>query len=812
MKDLFGVEQEEYKKEKVRVSKRVNVDTRKRTESNGCEKCSRQGKDQIFGEGSLDAEIVVIGSAPVQEFDREGRLLVSAGSRYLRFILQQLGILDEVYITNVVKCYAYRNVEPVATDVKCCKFYLEEELMKLNKRKIIIALGDVVMEWFGLGKVEENRGFIRQTKWGPVMGTYNPVLLQTMERNGITGQESLELLVQDFKRAIDFVKNGLVVKDITKCLDYCCLMTNDDLRKFVVCLKPGMDFALDFETSSLNIFDNDFRVLSCAVAFDNSVWVFPFEDERCSIDKDLLKQILCWMYNNGNMIVYNAMFDVIVGNRFLGWGIRMVDDVMLMWYLLNGGNRRFVSLKRLALDFTDWGQYGVSLEQMKDMSSMDKDSLYVYNAIDARVTLELWQKMIQWMMKADIPWSNIFGKNPYSIYDVWVNVVKKALYVLLEMKWNGVKVDVDYLLQLEVQLGKHISELEQEIYKIANTEFDIDSPVQVKKVLADKGLVLENTDKRVLEQYRDKVLLVDMILRYRELSKLYNTYVVALLTEHLKSDGCVHADYNLNGTVTGRVSSSNPNLQNIPTKMGGIIEKAFKSRFDDGLIMKVDFSQHELRVVAAYSGDEEMVNVFLQGKDLHDEVVKNIYGLSEEDRGTEKWKELRRYAKGFNFGILYGRGARSLSLELGISEDEAVDKIQEYFKFFPKLRSWINQVQAFAKEYGLVRTMWGRVRYLEKDEGKMYREAVNTPVQSAASDIALLVAYDILNEIKARSLRTLCVNFIHDAILLDVPGDEVEQVIGIIKDKVKAMELPVNGLCPPLDVDISIGKTWGDCS
>jgi len=808
--DLFGVSQELGKSKSTGKGKKTVKQKSKETPVFGCGDCPLGDDCRVPGEGPLDAPIVLVGEAPGAEEELQRRPFVGVSGRRLRLILQQLGVLDSVYITNVVKCRPPGNRVPSDREIKCCKAHLENELNKLTGRKIIVALGGTAMGWFGLGEVEENRGFVKQTKWGPVMGTWHPAYRGLMLKNPATGDEAFTFLVKDLKTAVEYASGG----QLYKVPEYRCLMTNDDLRDFVNVLVPGKRFALDFETSSLDVFGLDFRVLSCAVAFDDGCWVFPFSSSDCTVDRELLYKLLVWLYWNGEPVFYNAMFDVIVGQRFLNWGIREVDDVMLMWYLLNGGRRNFTSLKRLALDYTEWGQYGVTKEQLADMSSVDEQQLYAYNATDAVVTMELWGKIYDdWLVSNQVPWSSIFGAREFSLYDAWVNVMRKALYVLLEMKWNGMKVDKDYLVRLEPELGNRMKELQQAIYSKVGMEFNIDSPLQVKKVLNSMGLTeIESTSKSALENYASRIPVIDLILKYREASKLYGTYVVSLLTEHVKSDGCVHADYNLNGSATGRVSSSNPNLQNIPTRMGGIIERAFVSRFEDGLIIKVDFSQHELRVAAAYSGDSEMVNVFVRGEDLHNAVAKNIYGLSEEDFGTERWTELRRLAKGFNFGILYGRGVKSISEELGISEEEASQKIHEYFRFFPRLRSWIDEVTAFASSYGLTRTMWGRVRYLEADDaGGMLRRAINTPVQSAASDIALLVAYNILCKMKERGLRALMVNFIHDAILIDSPKDEVDDICTLVQEEVASIRLPLSGPVPPLAVDIQKGKSWGDC-
>jgi DNA polymerase-1 len=254
---------------------------------------------------------------------------------------------------------------------------------------------------------------------------------------------------------------------------------------------------------------------------------------------------------------------------------------------------------------------------------------------------------------------------------------------------------------------------------------------------------------------------------------------------------------------------------NIPTRLGPVLEKAFVSRFgEEGRIVKADFSQHELRVACQYSKDKRMKEFFESGVDIHTKVAIELYGMPE-DAPEEVRKEYRRRAKGFNFGVIYGRGYRSVAEELGMSEREAKETIDKYFKMFSGLKVWLDKVKEFSKREGYVRTMFGRFRWINVGGGEGESEgwaqrAVNTPVQSAASDIAALTAWRVVERLRRDGFRGKVVNFVHDSVIVDCPVDEVDDVCRVIRDEVKNIELPEEKFIE-FEIDVEIGRSWGEC-
>jgi DNA polymerase-1 len=302
---------------------------------------------------------------------------------------------------------------------------------------------------------------------------------------------------------------------------------------------------------------------------------------------------------------------------------------------------------------------------------------------------------------------------------------------------------------------------------------------------------------------------IELLLEYRTLGKLYNTYVIPMLQDWITDDERIHANFSAVTTETGRLSCSEPNLMNIPTRSGAIIERAFVSRWkDEGILLKADFSQHELRVGAIYADDDVMKQYFGSGIDIHTKVAMEVCGLRERD-SEERKKELRRLAKGVNFGILYGIGARGLADWLGVSEDDAKKLISEYFSVFKDIRKWLDSVIEFARRYGYVRSMFGRFRWIDTQSDGWVQKAVNTPIQSAASDIAGICAWNVARKMKEEGLESKLVNFVHDSMIVDCKRSEIEKVECIISMEVQRISGWLEGGVK-FEVEIEKGKSWGD--
>lgn len=781
-----------------------------------CERCGLYNSVFVSPEGDLlNAKLVIIGEAPGEEEARQGRPFVGKSGKLLRSVLEELGVeMDKVYITNVVKCRPPGNRTPTEAEVKLCsELFLKRELESVRNGCVILALGSVAKGFLRIGgSMNDARGKVRELKKGvKAIVSWHPAYRGLFVKKNLL-MVPYEEFVRDVRKAWEIAVGEEDIK-----IDYKVVQSVDDVIELAKeCF--GRKVAIDFETTSLNIFDRNFSVICFGVCSESGK-VFIIDERKFDKVRFVLSEIL----KNSQLVFYNALFDLTILKKYYSFDFAQnVDDVMLMVYLLDGGVSKEFSLKKCASDFLGWVDYSLSSEEWKDVSKISEERLYSYCAKDVYATMQLYGLFLSKLKNSVqlIEWSSLFGNSVRGLYDVYEEVMVPAVKFFSDVQCFGLHVDSDYLLKLREELATKMKQIEVELRKEAGFDLNVNSPQQVLRALRMRGIDVKSTGKDVLERYRDDRF-VSLLLDYRLAMKFLRTYVDGLIEMCVSSvDGRVHGRFSLVGTATGRVSCSEPNLMNIPTRFGNVIENAFISRFgSDGVMLKVDFSQHELRVASLYSKDENMIRAFRNGVDLHTEVARRIYGLRDEDVGTEREKILRRLAKGFNFGVIYGRGPVSIAQELGISEAEAVAKLREYFIFFSGLYKWLKGVESFVDRYGHVRSMFGRVRFLHKDvvkldgevdSGFVYRAGVNTPIQSAASDIALKVCFLVNEEMKKAGLQSKVVNFIHDAFLIDCLKEEIDTVKGIIFEIVKSVSIPVEKLID-FEVEIASGERWGEC-
>lgn len=390
-------------------------------------------------------------------------------------------------------------------------------------------------------------------------------------------------------------------------------------------------------------------------------------------------------------------------------------------------------------------------------------------------------------------------------------------YVLIDMEYTGVNVDKDFLLSMKEEVYVKVKELEESIYTLAGTrDFNLQSPKQLGIILFEKlGIPYPkrikndksySTSVDILNKLTDYEI-VRNILDYRTLTKLYSNYIVGLI-DYIKEDGRIHTIFTQTLTRTGRLSSTSPNLQNIPVReeYGRLIRKAFLPS-KDGIIISSDYSQIELRVFAHMSGASNLIEAFNNDLDIHTKTAMDIYGVKKEDVTSN----MRRNAKAVNFGILYGISSFGLSEDLGINMKEAKGFIDNYLKTYPGIKDYMNNLIKDAHDNGYVETMFGRKRIIDeiksanfmvKSQGE--RMALNTPIQGTSADILKIAMIEIYNELNKRGLKAKMIIQVHDELLIDCPNNEKEEVISIIKDKMEN----VYKLSVPLKVDIEIGKNW----
>ena len=391
--------------------------------------------------------------------------------------------------------------------------------------------------------------------------------------------------------------------------------------------------------------------------------------------------------------------------------------------------------------------------------------------------------------------------------------------VLATMEANGVKIDSDNLGQISEQMAKEIQEIENQIFEYAGERFNIASPRQLGEVLFDKMQIKAPAKKTKTGQYPtgeevlmkviDKHPIIQKILDYRGLTKLKSTYVDALPNLISKEDGLVHTSYNQAVTATGRLSSTNPNLQNIPvrTERGREIRKAFVPRDKNHILLAADYSQIELRIITHLSGDPAMSEAFREGLDIHAATAARVYKVPIE----EVTKDMRRHAKAVNFGIIYGMSAFGLAERLGISRSEAASIIESYFTEYGGIQQYIKNNIEFARQHGYVETMLGRRRYLRDINASnsvvrnfAERNAVNAPIQGSSADMIKIAMANIHNELIKRDLKSKMILQVHDELVFDACLDELEILKEIVNDKM-TNALPLN---IPVVVELNTGDNW----
>lgn len=487
-------------------------------------------------------------------------------------------------------------------------------------------------------------------------------------------------------------------------------------------------------------------------------------------------------------------------------------DTMLAHYVIEPEGKRgmdVLSAKYLGYEpvsiETLIGKKGKNQGNMRDVPV---EQVKEYAAEDADVTFQLKQAFNPMLDKQEVR-------------KVFEHVENPLVPVLVDMEYEGVGIDVNFLKEYSKELEREIKIAEESVYKQAGIVFNLASPKQLGEVLFDKMKLDDKAKKTKTGQYatgedvlaklRNKHQIVDDILAFRELSKLKSTYVDALPTMINPKTGRVHTSFNQAVAVTGRLSSIDPNLQNIPirTDRGREIRKAFTSRGDGWTLLSADYSQIELRIVAAISGDENMIKAFVENKDIHTATAAKVYGVAE----SEVTGEMRRAAKAVNFGIIYGQSAFGLAESLGISRTEAKTIIDNYFTEFSSIKKYMDDTINFARETGYVETLMGRKRYLrditsanQTVRGYAERNAINSPIQGTAAEMIKLAMVKVHHELKKSGLKTKMVLQVHDELVFDVPEDEVAQVTELIKINMeRAMALP-HGV--PIVAEAGTGKNW----
>jgi len=574
-------------------------------------------------------------------------------------------------------------------------------------------------------------------------------------------------------------------------------------------LNEHSSFCFDTETTGLDANNCELVGLSFSVSKGTAWYVpLPADQSECRIILSEFKSLL------ENPLIsksgQNIKYDILV----LKWyGINIqgeLFDTMLAHYLIDPDSRHNMDL--LAENYLNYSPISISTlignkgKNQGNMRDADLEKVKEYAAEDADITLQL-KTEFEPILKSANAWK------------LAQEIENPLIYVLADIEHEGVRIDQEALLEFSKILDIDIRAFESTIYEKAGVKFNIASPKQLGEVLFDKLHLDPQAKKTKTGQYQtgEDVLLrlanksdiVADILDFRQLQKLKSTYVDALPQMINPKTGRVHTSYNQAVAATGRLSSNNPNLQNIPirTERGREVRKAFIPRDNDHVILSADYSQIELRIIAEISKDQNMMEAFVNGLDIHTATAAKVYGIALEEVSSTQ----RRNAKAVNFGIIYGQSAFGLSQNLGIPRKEATEIIENYFNTYPKIKNYMNDTISFARENGYVETIMGRRRYLrdinsanQTVRGFAERNAINAPIQGSAADMIKIAMISIHQDIKDYKLGSKMTMQVHDELVFDVLVNETEIMKRIITERMKnAIKMQV-----PILVEVGEGKTW----
>ena len=623
-----------------------------------------------------------------------------------------------------------------------------------------------------LPKIEDVSAFLRKMQFYTFIKNIDKILTSFNPNAEVEENENLNLFNQAPKQ--DNVQQSLFAQAIKETVEEANIefkiVDTNNIEEILAQLEKAERIAMKF-------YSNEGKIVSASVSDGENFFFDTNEVEK-------LKPII----ENPNIkkIGFDAKSDyhLLLNNGYTLKGLEY--DVLLASYVKDPNRKH--TLEAQALDFLNH----IIMSNENEMGKCDE-------AYTIFRLYEYWQK-------------NLDEREQKIVNEIEIPLT----LVLAKMEHTGVAIDCEYLKELSSYMTEKLAELEDLIYQLAGEPFNINSPKQVAEVLFDK-LELKTKKKKsrstsaeVLEELAQEYEICEYILQHRKFAKLKSTYTDALPTLISKKDGRIHTTYNQALTVTGRLSSSNPNLQNIPIRSeeGNKIRSAFCAMDkENSLILSADYSQIELRLLAHVSGDEHLIHAFTSGEDVHAMTAAKVFGVELKD----VTKEMRRRAKAVNFGIVYGQSKYGLAKSLGITNAEAQEFIDKYFETYPKVKEYMNNEVEFVTKNGYVETAFGRKRYLASElHSSNYqirefaqRAAINQPLQGTAADLIKIAMIRVDKAIAG--MKTKMIMQVHDELVFEVPKEELEQLKSIILD---CMALKDQNLKIPLDVDINYGASW----
>jgi DNA polymerase-1 len=691
-----------------------------------------------------------------------------------------------------------------------CEFHEEDfSLSEWNKEELAEIFND--LEFKTIGKRILGQDFVEKSKNENSSSQDKQYDLFGKEVEQKAGNQKSDLVQQDLF-AQDFV-NYKTINDV----EHVYQLVDDPneqlelITKLSEHLKTKPEICFDTETTGIDANACELVGMSFSIK-EHEGYYIPLPSDKNETLSILSRFNILFENENILWIGQNIKFDLLVLKNYEIEIKGKLFDTMLAHYCFEPEGKRSMDL--LSEHYLQYKP--VSIEELigkkgkgqGTMRDVEIEKIKEYASEDADITLQLKEKFAPLLKEKDV--EKVFNE-----------VDTPLIKVLLDMEFEGIKIDTDFLKNYSVVLEKLAKEAEESVYKQAGVRFNLASPKQLGEVLFEKLLLDPKAKKTKTGQYAtgEEVLaklahehkICDDILTFREYTKLKNTYVDTLPELINPKTSRVHTTYGQTIAVTGRLSSINPNLQNIPirTEQGREIRKAFIPRDDKHILMSADYSQIELRVVAAMSGDEAMCEAFRKHKDIHTATAAKVYGIEE----SEVTKEQRYKAKSVNFGIIYGQGAFGLAENLSISRTEAKEIIDNYKKEFSGIQKYMDETINFAREHGFVQTLMGRKRWLRDINSQNFtvrafaeRNAINSPIQGSAADMIKLAMIAIQSKLKDSKLKSKMVLQVHDELVFDVLKEEVDDMKTLILNCMQhAMVLPND---VPIVAEVGIGENW----
>lgn len=707
----------------------------------------------------------------------------------------------------------YENIDKIAAKGTKTKLieYKEEAFLS---QKLATIIRDVPLEisddrtfCFDKSKLANSLQFLKEYELNSIAKK-----IQTYTDPAV--QNKIEVKQKKFKTEFDFMSDekqtAVTMEEKKEILFQTVLIDKiEDFQKLLKEIEKAEVVALDTETTDTDPLLAKLVGISLCVQPEKAYYISIAHQMADNVAAEIVLPELAKVLKGKMIIAHNFKYDYLILEK-AGWQIEnKIFDTMIADYLLRPTSRH-------SLDACSKEEFDHEMIPIKDLIGVGKKQITFdlvptqqaaeYAAEDANITFRLHKILEDKLIKADL-------------YNLFQNIELPLIYSLAKMEENGVKINVEILNEMSKANQKKIGELIKEIYKIAGSQFNINSTQQLGKVLFDdlgippikKTKTGYSTDVTVLETLAKEHEIARKLMEYRTISKLESTYVTALPKLVNPETGRIHSSFNQTVASTGRLSSTNPNMQNIPVRseMGKEIRYAFVAE-GDKILIAADYSQIELRILAILSQDEKMINAFREKKDIHSETASIIYEIPQEEINSDQ----RRYAKIINFGLMYGMGAFRVSNELDISRKEAQEFIDYYFSKFPTIQTYIQKSIENATRKGYAETIFGRKLFLpglnssnRRFVSEAARVATNMPIQGSAADIIKIAMINLHEKIKDNNDIKMIMQ-VHDELVFEVKKSKLEEAKKLIKTEMEnALPNEFSNIVP-LVVDIGIGENW----